>query len=316
MPYFSVIIPLYNKENYVNKTLQSILSQTFTDFEIIIINDGSTDNSIEEVKKTNDPRIKLYNQTNQGLSGARNSGIKKATANYIAFIDADDFWLPHHLEQLHNLINNYPDKGLYCTGYTIQKSTSVFHRAHFNELQENFKGIVPCFFKHSLQNCVAWVSAICIPKDVFNDIGYFDLEIFSEQDIDLYIRIATKYEVALDNTSVSAIYNRTMEDGISNALFKKNIPKFVFTYKNIEKNHPALKKYIDYNRFSLAVSFKLASNNKLSKILIEDINFNNLNSFQKLLIYLPNPIIKFLFFIKNKLNLNALFIFKPKTVNY
>ncbi|MEN3322626.1 glycosyltransferase family 2 protein [Mariniflexile soesokkakense] len=311
-PFFSIVTPLYNKEKYVQETLKSVLNQTFSNFEIIIINDGSTDNSVEEVKKFNDPRIKLYTQTNQGLSGARNSGIKKATANYIALIDADDFWLPHHLEQLYNLINTYPSKGLYCTGYTLQKSATIFHRAQFNGLPENFKGIVPDFFKHSLQNCVAWVSAICIPKDVFNDVGDFDPEIFSEQDTDLYIRIATKYEVALDNTSVSAIYNRTMEDGISNALFKKNIPKFVFTYKNIEKNNQDLKKYIDYNRFSLVINFKLASNNKLSKILIEDINLNNLNLIQKTLLYLPNPVIKWLFYIKNKFKLNALFIFKPK----
>ncbi|MDO7174084.1 glycosyltransferase family 2 protein [Mariniflexile sp. AS56] len=312
MPFFSIIIPLYNKENYVQATLESVLKQTFSDFEIIIINDGSTDKSVEAVNKFKDSRIKLYNQPNQGLSRARNSGIKKATANYIALIDADDFWLPHHLEQLYNLITTYPNNGLYCTGYTIQKSSSIFHRAHFNGLPENFRGIVPGFFKHSLQNCVAWVSAICIPKNIFNDLGDFDPEIFSEQDTDLYIRIATKYEVALDNTSVSAIYNRTMDDGISNALFKKNIPKFVFNYTNIEEKYPDLKKYMDYNRFSLAINFKLASNIKLSKILIQDIEMTNLNWVQKTLLYLPNPIVKALFFIKNKFNMNALFIFKPK----
>jgi len=312
-PFFSVVIPLYNKENYIEDTLKSVLNQTFCDFEVIIVNDGSTDNSLEKVKSFSDTRIHIFeHKQNKGLSAARNTGIKEANTNYIAFIDADDLWKTHHLEQLHHLITSYPKKGLYCTGYTTQKSALIFHRAHFNDLPENFKGVIPDFFKHSLQNCVAWVSAICVPNRVFDAIGYFDSEIFSEQDTDLYIRIALKYDVVLDNSSASAIYNRTIKECLSNYFDKKDIPKLFYSYKNIEENHTTLKKYIDYNRFSSAIFFKLSSNITNSKKLIKDIDFKNLNSFQKLIIWLPKNVIQFLFYITNSLYLKSLFVYKPK----
>jgi len=312
-PFFSVIIPLYNKEKYIEDTLKSVLNQTFKDFEIIIINDGSTDNSLEKVKSFSDTRIRIFEyKQNKGLSAARNTGIKEANTDYIAFIDADDFWKTHHLEQLHHLITSYPKKGLYCTGYTSQKSASIFHRAHFNDLPENFKGVVSDFFKHSLQNCVAWISAICVPKRIFDAIGNFDPEIFSDQDTDLYIRIALKYDVVLDNSSVSAIYNKTIKECLSNSFDIKDIPKLFYSYKNIEANHVTLKKYIDINRFSSAIFFKLSSNIQSSKQLVRDIDLKNLNLWQRLLIWLPFFAVKILFYIKNTFFIKSLFIYKPK----
>lgn len=312
MSFFSVIIPLYNKEDYILNTIKTIINQSFTDFEIIVVNDGSTDNGLEIVKEITDKRIKIINQKNQGLSGARNIGIKNAATDYITFIDADDFWTEHHLYQLYNLIQLYPNKGMYASGYAFKKSEKVLHRATFNGLPKNFKGIVPNFFKHSLQNCIALTDSICIPKFVFDDIGYYDPEIFSEQDTDLYIRIALKYEVVLDDTSVTAIYNRTIEDNMSNFSQKKSIPKLLYSYKKEELTNKHLKRYLDYNRFSTLIYFKLSSNNKLAKKLNKDIDLNNLTLIQKILIKLPNTLIKFLFSIKTKFKLNATHVFKPR----
>ena len=97
MALFSVVIPLYNKENHIQKTLNCVLSQSFTNFEIIIINDGSTDNSLKKAEDIKDSRIFLYSIKNQGVSNARNYGIKKANSDYICFLDADDFWYNNHL---------------------------------------------------------------------------------------------------------------------------------------------------------------------------------------------------------------------------
>ena len=91
-PFFSIVIPLYNKEPFIEKTIQSVLDQTFKDFEIIIINDGSTDKSLGEVECLNDERISIFTIINQGVSHARNHGIHKAKGHYIAFLDADDYW--------------------------------------------------------------------------------------------------------------------------------------------------------------------------------------------------------------------------------
>ena len=105
---FSIVIPLYNKESYIEKTLKSVLNQTFTHYEIIVINDGSTDDSEATVLEFNDKRIQLYNQKNQGAAVARNLGIEKAKYNYIAFLDADDLWMENHLETLKTLIQDFP----------------------------------------------------------------------------------------------------------------------------------------------------------------------------------------------------------------
>ena len=113
----SVVIPLYNKEKQIAKTLQTVLNQTYQDFEIVIVNDGSTDGSVDEVKKFLNPRIRLINQKNGGVSAARNRGIEEAKGEYIAFLDADDVWDIEHLEVLYQLILAYPKNGAYATAY-------------------------------------------------------------------------------------------------------------------------------------------------------------------------------------------------------
>ncbi len=97
-PTYSVIIPMYNSELYISSTITSVLKQTFKNFELLIINDGSTDNSTEIVNQFNDTRIKLITKANGGVSSARNRGIKEAKGEYIAFLDSDDYWHPNHLE--------------------------------------------------------------------------------------------------------------------------------------------------------------------------------------------------------------------------
>lgn len=311
--FFSVIIPLYNKELYVSNTLTSVLDQTFTDFEVIIINDGSTDKSVNIAEEFNDPRIKFIHQENQGLSVARNNGIKRANSEYIALIDADDLWSPNHLQQLYDLIQLYPNKGLYATGYAIKKSQNITHNANYYKLPKDFKGVVPNFFKHSLQHCVAWVGAICIPKKIFEDLNYFDPKIFSEQDTDLYIRMALKgYEFVLDASKTSAIHNKIMEDNLSNYKFKTKVPKLLFDYKTQEKNNIYLNKYIDLNRFSTIVFLKLAGDTKKVNELKEDITLSNLSKLQRLIIALPNTIVRLLFKAKDWLKLNPFAVFKMK----
>src|SRR5690606_15574762 len=114
---FSVIIPLYNKELSVTETLRSVLNQTFTDFEIVIVNDGSTDNSLEIVSKIKDPRITLVNKENGGVSSARNRGIQVAKRDWIVFLDGDDIWFPNHLETLAEMIGRFSLDKVFCTAY-------------------------------------------------------------------------------------------------------------------------------------------------------------------------------------------------------
>lgn len=121
MTFFSVIIPLYNKEKYIEDTIKSVLNQTFKNFEIIVINDGSTDNSLKIVKNFSDQRIFIIDQRNLGLSTARNNGVKNAIFNYIAFLDADDLWMEDYLQTIFNLIQFNDSYEVFTTSIKVLK---------------------------------------------------------------------------------------------------------------------------------------------------------------------------------------------------
>ena len=111
----SVVIPLFNKESYISDTLQSVLAQTFSNLEVIVVDDGSTDGSATMVRAINDPRVQLLEIENSGVSMARNTGITAAKYNWIAFLDADDRWAPTFLEEMVQAIEDYPNEKIFAT---------------------------------------------------------------------------------------------------------------------------------------------------------------------------------------------------------
>ena len=117
----SVVIPLYNKKESVAHTLKCVLMQTYQDFEVVVVDDGSTDGSAEIVEGVDDGRIRLIRQENGGVSAARNRGIKEAKREYVAFLDADDEWKPEHLQTLVGLMEKYPQCGAYSTNYEFKQ---------------------------------------------------------------------------------------------------------------------------------------------------------------------------------------------------
>jgi glycosyltransferase involved in cell wall biosynthesis len=199
MPDISIIIPLYNKENHIRVTLKSVLAQTFQDFEIIIVNDGSTDDSIKEISLIKDHRIMLFTIENQGVSYARNYGIERAGTDFIAFLDADDYWYPDHLEDLKILSERFPDCGLYAKGFE-----SVYYGKHtiaskFMGMDSPFLGIVKDYFYHSLKSQIVWTSAVAIPTKILKTYGNFDVTLKAGEDTDLWTRIALYEKVAFDS---------------------------------------------------------------------------------------------------------------------
>jgi len=125
MPQVSVIIPLYNKGKYIARALDSVFAQTYQDFEAIVVDDGSTDDSPDIVRKYDDPRLRLIQQANAGPGSARNRGIKETTAPYLAFLDADDEWLPSFLDDSMHILRNHPECDL-CVSAWYQDSVSGF----------------------------------------------------------------------------------------------------------------------------------------------------------------------------------------------
>ena len=285
-PFFSIVIPLFNKENFISDTIESALNQSFEDFEIIVVNDGSTDNSLRKVEAIKDSRIKLYSIKNQGVSHARNYGISKAKADYICFLDADDLWYKNHLKQLNTLLKKEPNCGLYTSAYH-KKIGKMFKKSIYNNIpnQQNWSGVVDNYFESSLVNSIAWTSAVMVPKHIFDTIGLFDenITLGAGEDIDLWIRIALNHPVAFNNT-VSAIHNLDAENRITNS--NTNLRQFLDLdkYEKHTKKHNYLRRYLDQNRFSFGIQYKLAGNNIKAKEYFNKIDVDNLNSKQKILI--------------------------------
>ncbi|MEO8773837.1 MAG: glycosyltransferase family A protein [Gelidibacter sp.] len=302
-PFFSIVIPLYNKENQVKSTIESVLAQTFQDFEIIVINDGSTDESENVVERIKEDRIRLFNIKNQGVSHARNYGITKANSELIVFLDADDLWETNHLENLKALYESFPNCGLYATAY-VKKSNNTTIPSVYPKITTTKKwmGIVEDYFESSSVNSIAWTSAVMIPKSIVEIIGNFNenITLGAGEDIDLWIRIALKYPVAFCN-KVTAIHNLSADNRISNS--NTNLRQFIDldVYEEAAKSNASLKKYLDLNRFSIAIQYKLAGNTEKSKNMIEKMDANNLNTKQRSLLKLNRTALKVALKIKNSL---------------
>lgn len=201
--FYSVIIPLYNKESFIKETVMSVINQTYKDFELIIVNDSSTDNSLHIVESIVDDRIIVLTKLNGGVSAARNYGVKHASGEYIAFLDADDIWQHDYLASMKELIDKYPQAGIYASGYTKVDEGS---RA---EEGNNLIGGVPRlylvddYFKRSVEYGMSIISSstVCIRKDILNSISLFREGVCRGEDIDVWLRIALKYPVAFLNES-------------------------------------------------------------------------------------------------------------------
>ena len=209
---FSIIIPLYNKAAYIQKAIQSVLSQTFKQYEIIIVNDGSTDNSLEVLNACPISTLdyQLIDQPNQGVSTARNNAIKLAKYNYIAFLDADDWWEPTYLEEMKTLITDFPQAGIYSSGYYIMK----FNKKQIAEIgvEPDFKsGYINYFQVYSKKlSMPVWTGATIVKKSIFDYEPGFKSNLKLGEDFDLWVRVAMKYPVAFLNKPLS-YYNQDVE---------------------------------------------------------------------------------------------------------
>ena len=116
---YSVVIPLYNKAEYIERTLKSVLTQSFQNFEVIVVDDGSTDDSLRAARQAASGKVRIIAQKNQGTAVARNTGIEHAAGEYIAFLDADDEWKRNYLETIDTLTERYPQSDIFVTAYRV-----------------------------------------------------------------------------------------------------------------------------------------------------------------------------------------------------
>ena len=235
----SVVIPLFNKKDCIQKTMDSVLAQSFKDFEVIVVDDGSTDGSAEIVSLIPDNRIRVITKVNGGPSSARNRGIEEAKGDLIAFIDADDVWALDHLMALTRLISDFPEAVIYGMNYGLIQDKEVIHsntnsyRGYLSREWDRF----PFFF---------WTSSTCCRKSVLDKVGGFDERMMYGEDCDLWFRLLLEGRGAID-TKVSAYYNKDAENSLTrhNMPLEKHIPFFIDKYADVRKGNDCFRRFFD-----------------------------------------------------------------------
>ena len=197
-PTVSVVIPLYNKAPHISRAIDSVLAQTVQDFEIVVVDDGSTDNGADIVSSFTDPRIRLIRQENQGVSAARNRGIVETRSDLIAFLDADDEWGNDHLEVLLRLRRNFPEAGAYSTAYIHVYPDGKIVPAKIRKIPPApWEGLFTDYFlSASFGEPPVCSSAVAIPRAVFYKVGFFKVGEKMGEDLDMWGRIALNYPIA------------------------------------------------------------------------------------------------------------------------
>lgn len=225
MRLFSIVMPVYNKEQYVEAAIRSILNQTYQNFELIVIDDGSKDSSAEVIHRITDKRIRYVFQQNGGESVARNHGISLCKSDFIAFLDSDDLWLPDYLETINSLIEKYPDAGAYGCAYlheqvtegTYEKAVAMPKSSEEYYLKNYFPFV--CSHEQSLT-----ASTTTVRKEVFDKVGGFPVGLKNWVDLDLWARIGLYYNVAFTEREC-AIYN-DLPNSVSKVKAKLHAPTF------------------------------------------------------------------------------------------
>jgi glycosyltransferase involved in cell wall biosynthesis len=286
MPFFTVIIPLYNKEKYIENAIKSVLDQTFTDFEILIVDDFSSDKSAVIASKFESEKVQLiYHEKNCGLSATRNTGIKKANSNYITFLDADDLWKSTFLESIFQLIQNFPEARIFGTNYEEIWDTVIKNPRNGSEiLPINFTGYIN-FFKINVKQGIYNHGSVCFHKEVFEKIGFYNEKISFSEDLDFNIRANYNFKLAYTNSVQMRYFMQTENQITQSSLLNKTIPDFD-SYENWAKTNSDLKKYLDFERYVLGK--RLKKNNDLRwKKMIATIDSRNLNWKQNVLLKMP-----------------------------
>lgn len=316
MPFFSVIIPVYNKEKFIEKTLESVLNQTFTDFEVIVINDCSTDGSLEKVRKFIFENLKIIqHDKNRGLSATRNTGIKNSNGVVMAFLDADDTWDSGYLEKIHSLHIEFPEAKLLATNYTdvIDQNVMITPKNFYIPLENDI--IVEDFFKINCSKPIYFPGSFCVFKSVFETIGLYDEAITFAEDVDFNIRANSKYKLAYSPKSFVK-YTQFSENQITNSSFKNKVIPDLNKYESLSNNNRSLKKYLDFNRYIFAKMYNLENCSEEAKKLLKEIDFNSLNISQKILLKTPSFILIILkkiklYFLKKGIIISS-YYYKPR----
>ncbi|WP_051315444.1 glycosyltransferase family 2 protein [Algoriphagus terrigena] len=260
---FSVIIPLFNKKDFVTRAIDSVFTQSFTGFELIVVDDGSTDGGGEFVASKYGSKLNLIQQTNKGVSTARNVGINQAMFPWIAFLDADDYWHVNYLEFVSKVIAVNPVIGMVGTRYssTEIESTPILHCFKLDH-----------YFRRAVRNTMYFTSATVIKKDFFSNNPGFDPQIKLGEDIDLWLRASIFYGDGYYINNTLVYYGQEDAQKATNKIYPLNetlISKIVkqnYHFSARNRSNFIEKEFLDFRDkwiyFTLFPHYRLKSNER------------------------------------------------------
>ncbi|GGA98963.1 glycosyltransferase family 2 protein [Agarivorans gilvus] len=227
----SVVIPLYNKSNYISRAINSVLNQTMAVHEIIVIDDGSTDNSAEIVSASF-PMVKLISQSNSGVSAARNTGILHSKGEYIAFLDADDYWTEHFINNINFLIKRYPNAQAFCTNYAFKEKECIYPAKL--KCSNEITSILDDYFDLCCNaDLPITASSVCINKSLLEEeIGGFPQGVAMGEDQIVWAELACRTKIAF-HSHISVYYDRDVQDSACKTNHIYSPAPQVYVYKKL-----------------------------------------------------------------------------------
>lgn len=248
VPFFSVVIPLYDKEHFVERAVRSVLMQDFTDFEIVVVDDGSTDEGPEIVSGIPDDRLRLVRKNHSGVSDTRNHGVEEARASVVAFLDADDEWEPGFLSTIFGLVQQFPEAGLYATSFRIVGKNGAQEVRCGAEFRDQIHPeIVREFFRASWKERMpVTTSCVCVMKDALGAIGGFPADVFSGEDQAVWARLALKSPVVISRRCEATYHEFGTENTTRHRYFG---PSGHFDYLSLLEGESTIPLFDDLERW-------------------------------------------------------------------
>lgn len=302
---FSVVISLHNKEKYIQRCLFSVINQTYKNYEILVVNDGSTDNSVEKVTELKIENLRIINQENLGASSARNKGVAEASNEWIAFIDGDDEWKPTFLEEIYCLAQTFPSCGVYATSYLVVENGKTSSPVEYLPYQPGWKGIIEDLYRDFRIFNPFNSSSVVVNKKYLDDVGGFPVGVREGEDNITWLKLFQETKIAFYNFPLS-IYHKEAENRTC-SLFSNRIeqyPPVTYLFEQLEKgNIPpkferSVQEYIAKHQIIAARRNLLVGDNIFARKLLWTCNNTALYRRKWLTLYLysllPIPVYKWI----------------------
>ncbi|QZY86425.1 glycosyltransferase family 2 protein [Exiguobacterium acetylicum] len=308
---FSVIIPLYNKRNHIKETISSVIQQSFEDFELIIVDDGSTDDGLELVNTFSDNRIKIFEQKNSGVSVARNLGINKSSGEFICFLDADDLWNHDYLHEINKLTMMFNESDIFVTAYKVDLPNNKVNYSKGN-LESNKYGISNYWSEINNKYEFVWTSATTVRKRALKESGLFKPGENIGQDLHFFSKLARINSRVAFTEKVCVTYNRMAENNARTRIKLAYAPAYMEVLKEEINNSSRSKKELsnikskfDFKMIAYIYTMCLSGDRLKAREIIKEWDCRKKNVPYKFGLYvaslMPHSILKIVYGIRLKI---------------